>query len=225
MLAVCGLRAGAAPEVPAATPTGIKLDTSWKRQVYAFVLENGAHPAWGMAHAERDYQLAGQLAGKEGIQLDDDALFAAAFLHDIGALPKYFKTDADHAARAADRAEPLLRQWGFPMSKWPLVKDLILGHNYYAPAPASRAAQAFRDADMLDFLGAIGAARILALTEERDGVKGALAGPAAMLKGFAADLPGKFSLPASREIAAKRLSELEQFLKTLDEESFAGAAL
>ena len=145
-----------AATVPAASMTGIQLDSSWRRQVYAFVIDNGSHPAWGVAHSERDFQLAGRLARNEGIKMDEDALFAAAFLHDIGALPQYFKPDVDHAARSAELAEPLLRQWGFPMEKWPLVKELILGHNYYAPAPAGRAALAFRDADILDFLRSIG---------------------------------------------------------------------
>ena len=217
--------APAAPAFPTATPTGIPLDTAWRRQAYAFVIENGSHPAWGMAHSERDFQLAWLLARKEGIQMDDDALFAAAFLHDIGALPQYFKPETDHAARSAELAEPLLRQWGFPREKWPLTKELILGHNYYGPAPTSRAALAFRDADILDFLGSIGIARILALTEERDGLKGTLAAPVTMLKGFAAELPAKCSLPAAREIAGTRLQELEKFLKNLDQESFYGSAL
>jgi len=218
-------QAPAAPDVPAATPTGIPLNTAWRRQVYAFGIDNGSHPAWGMAHSERDFQMTELLARNEGIAIDYDVLFAAAFLHDIGALPQYYTPETDHAARSVELAEPLLKQWGFPMEKWPLTKELIAGHNYYGPVPASRAAQAFRDADILDFLGSIGIARILAITEERDGIKGTLTEPVAMLKGFAAELPAKCSLPAAKEIVGKRLQELEKFLKDLDQESLSGSAL
>jgi len=217
--------AHAAPAVPAATPTGIRLDTAWRQQLYSFLLENGAHPAWGMAHAERNFQTALLLARKEGIEMDEDTLFAAAYLHDIGALPQYFKPEADHAVRSAELAEPLLAKWGFPMKKWPRTKAIILGHNYLDPAPAARDALAFRDADILDFLGSIGAARMLALTEDRDGVKGALAAPVAALKAFAAGLPDKCTLPSAISIAALRRQELQQFLSTLDQESYSSTAL
>lgn len=83
--------APAAPSVPSATATGIQLNTAWRQRLYGFLLENGAHPAWGMAHSERNFQMTLLLARKEGIDTDEDALFAAAYLHDIGALPRYFK--------------------------------------------------------------------------------------------------------------------------------------
>src|SRR4051794_24241258 len=64
------------------TSTGIPLDTQWKQQIYDFALKNVKHPAWGIAHSERNYQLTKTLAAAEHIALDLDVLFASAFLHD-----------------------------------------------------------------------------------------------------------------------------------------------
>jgi len=134
------------------TATGIAVDSEWKRALYEFAKTNSVHPSWGIAHSERDYQTTKSLAQKEGITLDDDVLFAAAFLHDIGGLSPFAQKDVDHAVRSTQVIEPLLPAWGFPIQKWSQVKEMILGHTYYGPAPASREALAFRDADYSRFL-------------------------------------------------------------------------
>jgi uncharacterized protein len=117
------------------TATGITVDSEWKRALYEFAKTNSVHPSWGIAHSERDYQTSKSLAQKEGITLDDDVLFAAAFLHDIGGLSPFAQKDVDHAVRSTQVIEPLLPAWGFPMQKWSQVKEMILGHTYYGPVP------------------------------------------------------------------------------------------
>lgn len=207
------------------TATGIPLDSNWKIQVYDFAKKNVRHPSWGLAHSERDYQVTKTLASKEALNLDDDVLFATAFLHDIGGIAPFDKKGVDHAVRSVEVVEPLLQQWGFPMKKFPLVKEMILGHTYYGPVPASREAQAFRDADVLDFLGSIGIARILATTEEQVGNAGLIAPTVGTLKDFAKTMAAQCSLTACKELAKPRQLELEQFLFSIDQQSFAGRAL
>lgn len=68
------------------TESGIPLNAPWKRTIYDFAKTNLKHPAWGWAHSERDYQLALELARIEKLTVDQEILFAAAFLHDVGAI-------------------------------------------------------------------------------------------------------------------------------------------
>ena len=207
------------------TATGIAIDSEWKKSLYAYAQKNVIHPAWGIAHSERDYQLAKSLATAEGFAIDPDVLFAAAFLHDLGGIGTFARNGVDHAVRSVELAEPLLRSWGFPMQKWAEVKDLILGHTYYSPAPMRPASLAFRDADLLDFLGSIGIARILAVTEEAGRGSLTLKNPFDTLRSFQATLPGKLSLKASHPEGAIRIEQMRSFFREVDRASFGGAAL
>lgn len=207
------------------TATGILLDSSWKQQVYDYANANVKHPSWGITHSERNYQVSVTLANKEGFTIDHDVLFVASFLHDLGGIHPHEVDGVDHAARSVELIEPLLQKWGFPMQKFTQVKEMILGHTYYGPKPESQPALAFRDADILDFLGAIGIARILAITQEPGRTDGTLTPVVNILKSFAKSLPGKCSLKACVTIAEPRKKELDQFLLNLDEQSFSGKAL
>jgi uncharacterized protein len=218
-----GLSLASDPSGP--TATGIPVDSDWKKQVYAYAQKNVRHPSWGLAHSERDYQVAKSLALTEKIDMDLDVLFACAFLHDLGGIAPFAKDGVDHAVRSAELVEPLLQQWGFPMAKWPQVKEMILGHTYYGPVPQSLAAQAFRDADVLDFLGSIGVARILAVTEEPGRASFQLKPSVGVLRDFAQTMAGHCSLQTCRELAKPRQLELSNFLTTLDQATFGSKAL
>ncbi|MGE5506953.1 MAG: HD domain-containing protein, partial [Chitinophagales bacterium] len=115
-----------------------------------------SHPAWGFDHGERVFRLALDLAGEE--TLDEEALFAAARLHDTGAFAPYRRPRCDHALRSVEVAPDLLAGAGFPMEKVALVQEIIRGHMFDAEPGPSREAVFFHDADTLDFLGAVGAA-------------------------------------------------------------------
>jgi uncharacterized protein len=58
----------------------------WRASVSKFAAEHFRHPAWGFSHSVRDYELARDLAREDKITLDDDVLYAAAYLHDMAAL-------------------------------------------------------------------------------------------------------------------------------------------
>jgi len=60
-------------------------EPAWRQTVRAFAASNFKNPAWGFSHSERDYELARQLAASDHVVLDDDVLFAAAYLHDMAA--------------------------------------------------------------------------------------------------------------------------------------------
>ena len=81
--------ATAAAAEATATPAGIPLDSPWRRSIHAHAQENLAHPSWGWRHSERNYLLAVSLAEAEGLAIDPDVLFAAAFLHDWGGIAPF----------------------------------------------------------------------------------------------------------------------------------------
>jgi len=212
----------AAKGEPNKTATGIPLDTDWKKSIYSFAQKNVVHPAWGINHSERDYQVTKSIAQNEKLDLDEDVLFAAAFLHDVGGIPPYYDKNIDHAIRSVQVIEPLLPQWRFPMEKWPAVKDMILGHTYYGPLPSLAISKAFRDADILDFLGNIGTARILAITQDPIMGKPTLQPMLDTLTDFTQSMPPKCSYSTCRSMAGPRVVEMLAFLKGLSLESING---
>lgn len=231
-LCAAGLLFGASPsqppsqppaELPTATATGIPLDAPWKQSLYEFARQKVRHPSWGLTHSERDYQNTVKLAALEKVAVDRDTLLAAALLHDLGGIGDNQVPGVDHAVRSAQLAEPLLREWGFPMEKWPDVQEIILGHVYYKPASAHPVARLFRDADILDFLGSMGVARLLAATGELD-KNPSLASTAKVIEQFATDMPGKLASQSARDRAPALVDEMRGFVGKLKSYSYDGAA-
>ena len=205
------------------TPTGIPLDKSWKVKLNDFALKNVVHQSWGYPHAERNFHNTLSLAKLEGIAVDGDVLLAAALLHDIGGLPPFEQVGVDHGIRSAEVAEPLLLSIGFPANKIEAVKEIIIGHIYYGPKPTSAIAQLFRDADILDFLGAMGVSRILAANLEL-GKNPAVENSIKTLRTMMEKLPGELSSQSAKAEATIRLREMRAFLTTLERYSFQGRA-
>jgi uncharacterized protein len=206
------------------TKSGIVLDQPWKETVYEFAANNLQHTAWGLEHSERDYQLARVLAAGDGLEIDEDVLFAAAFLHDIAAFEPYAVAGEDHSNTGADKAGTILEPAGFPMSKLPSVQAAIRAHMYYAEVPAEPVAQVLHDADTLNFLGAIGVTRIISLTT-REGLAKDLPTAVATLENFSRQLPASLVTATAKAVAADRVQEMESFLATLRAQSADGRAL
>lgn len=176
------------------------------------------HPAWGWQHAERNYQIALELAKGDDLTVDPDVLFAACMLHDMAAFAPY-QAIGEHGDVAARESEPILRGAGFPMQKFPLVAAAMRGHMYYSNPGSDPNAIVLHDADSLDFLGAIGAVRMIALTGE----KAPSAAPAiATLRGFIHDIPPKLITKTAQRMGAQRVAELQALLDAYQRESFVG---
>ena len=214
-----GARGAAAP---AQTATGIALDAPWKATIYELARTTFKHPAWGWQHSERDYRLALEVAQGDRLTVDTDVLFAAAFLHDMAAFAPYEKKGMEHGDRAAETSEAVLRDAGFPMAKFPAVQAAERGHMYYSVAGTVPEAIALHDADSLDFLGSMGAVRILALTGE---AKPDATGAIKTLRSFLRDIPPKLITNTAKRLGAQRFAELTAFLDRLQAESYDGAAI
>jgi uncharacterized protein len=204
------------PTAPAAAPAA-----GWRETLRQYSKEHLDHPAWGSAHARRDYELTKELARRSKLEVDDDALFAAAMLHDIGAIEGYSKPGVEHMARALELIDPILTEAGFPKEKIPLVRTIVSNHMYFSnPSGLPSEAVLFRDADTLDFLGAIGVTRIFALTGKHRWAPD-IDGAEATVRKNAAELPARLTTTAAKEIGAERVKEMNDFLDRLKREKEA----
>jgi HD superfamily phosphodiesterase len=165
----------------------------------------------------RDYALARELAAADHVALDDDVLFAAAYLHDMAAFKPWESEKLDHSDVAAGIVDTVLEGTGFPMAKIDAVRGAIRTHMYYRD-PAGAEALYLHDADALDWLGAIGVARIMALVDPNGGNPD---GPKAvkMLEDNLKEVPARVLSPAGRARVDARRAEQEEFLRDLQRET------
>jgi len=203
--------------IPAATPQ--KSGVSWRSVVATFAAEHFRHPAWGYSHCVRDYELARALASQDKVQLDDDVLFAAAYLHDMAAFAPWDreKEGIDHADEGARIVDTVLAKTDFPMSKIEAVRGAIRTH-MFDRMPVGLEAVYLHDADALDWLGAIGVARIFALVDPNGGNPD---GPKAarVLRENLSKVPQGVVSPAARARLPALQKELSTFLADLDSET------
>ena len=185
----------------------------WRDKVYSFASENFKHPAWGFSHCQRDYDLARQLAREDNVILDDDILFAASFLHDIAAFPKWSVPKVDHSDQGAEVAVSLLQEMDFPKEKLPAVRAAIATHMYYRK-PAAPEALYLHDADAIDWLGAIGIVRAFALLGPTKGSVETTAVAVDLSKKLRDVPPQVFSKAGKARLPAV-ISETEKFLQDL----------
>jgi uncharacterized protein len=189
----------------------------WRQQVVEFAAQHFHHPAWGYSHCVRDYELARELAAADRVTLDDDVLFAAAYLHDIAAFAPWEKPDVDHQDAGAQVVGKILTDMGFPAAKLEAVRGAIRTH-MYDRNPVGPEALYLHDADALDWLGAIGVARIFALVDPNGGKPD---GPEAarMLEDYLEQVPSRVLSQAGRARVPQRQAELQHFLDNLRHES------
>ena len=150
LLAPITLAATLPAAAPAQTATGIPLDAPWKVTIYELARSKFHHPAWGWQHSERNYQIAMELARGDGLRVDTDVVFAAAFLHDMAAFMPCWDAKMEHGDCAAEQSGDILHAAGFPMQKLPAVLAAERGRMYYSSPGTQPEAIVLHDADSLD---------------------------------------------------------------------------
>jgi uncharacterized protein len=213
MFAAIWLSVGIAAAAPAASPPS----ADWRVTVREFAASHFKNPAWGFSHCLRDYALAAELAAADHVAIDDDVLYAAAYLHDIAAFAPWEELKVDHSDVGARVVDTVLKGTGFPMEKIDAVRGAIRTHMYYRD-PVGPEALYLHDADALDWLGAIGVARIMALVDPHGGNPDAPKA-VAMLVDNLNKVPARVLSPAGRTRVPERKAELEKFLADLRRET------
>ena len=180
-----------------------------------------AKPPDKFSHQPRLYQLAKRLA--EGQPYDDDVLFAAAWLHDLGVFighrPAALTRLAtwDHIAYANRQVPGVLRQLGFPESKIPAVMEVIRTH-LPSSTPTCFEGELLREADILEQLGAIAVLRNVSKVG-RDTRFVRYADALQVLRRNIEQLPAQLHLPAARRLAGPRVETLKAFLAAAEAEA------
>ena len=180
-----------------------------------------AKPPDKFTHQPRLYHLAKRLA--EGQPYDDDILFAAAWMHDLGVFVGHRPEDLaalaawDHIAYAARKVPEIVQQLGFPAAKIPAVIEAIRTH-LPSGKPTSFEGTLLRDADLLEQLGAIGALRAVSKVG-RDTRFVRLADPLRSLLRGVEELPAQLRLASARRLAEPRVAILRAFLDAAQAEA------
>jgi uncharacterized protein len=179
-----------------------------------------ANPQHKFGHQPRLYALTNQIG--QGLTYDDDVVFAAVWLHDLGVFIGHRPEDEDalktwdHVAYITEKASAILTEAGFPEEKIPAVLEVIRTHQPH-DIPLTLEAKIARDADILEQLGAIGITRTLAklgsdtrfltFTDALNALKKQLE-----------TLPTKLHLEASKKLAASRIKLMRSFIQSLASE-------
>jgi uncharacterized protein len=202
------------------TKAGAEKDNDFRASLAEYV-RSQALPVDKLGHQPRLYGLT-QLVG-EGMTYDDDVVYAAAWLHDLGVFVGHRPEDPEQLARwdnvsyAMKQAPDVLLQSGFPTTKVAQVVEAIRTHQPHQ-RPGSLEATILRDADILEQLGAIGIVRVVAKIG-RDTRYPRFTDAAATLRKSLADLPSQLQLDTAKMLARPRVALLESFLQELDEEA------
>ena len=181
-----------------------------------------ALPIDKLGHQPRLYALT-QLVGR-GVSYDDDVVYAAAWLHDLGVFIGHRPEDPellsgwDNVSYAMKQAPAALLRSGFPSTKVAQVVEVIRTHQPHL-SPTTLEGTILRDADILEQLGAIGIMRVVAKIG-RDTRYPTFTDAAATLRKSLADLPGKIQLDTAKTLAQPRISLLQAFLNELNEEAY-----
>jgi uncharacterized protein len=192
----------------------------WRGAV-AHYISGEAKPVDKYSHQPRLYALTQQIGS--GMDYDDDVVYAAAWLHDLGVFVGHRPENPDelavwnHVAYTVARAPGLLRGFGFPPDKIVPVLECIENHQP-ADEPKSIESTILRDADILEQLGAIGIARTVCKVG-RDTRFHTFADAAASLTRALETLPGCIRLPVARQLAVPRIDLLRTWLNALHAES------
>jgi uncharacterized protein len=180
-----------------------------------------ANPPDKFSHQARLYRLSAHLAA--GNPHDDDVLFAAAWLHDLGVFVGHRPeepaalTNWDCVGYAMARTPSLLESFGFPKAKIPVVVEAIRTHQ---PSfePTCFEGVVLRDADILEQLGSVAVLRTVSKVG-RDTRFVLFSDAMSVLRRNVNELPGKLRLEAARRLAIPKVEALRLFLAAAETEA------
>jgi uncharacterized protein len=191
------------------------------RQAIGDYIAREAEPGDKFGHQPRLYALTQQIGA--GLDYDDDVVFAAAWLHDIGVFTGHRPEGEEALTRwnnvvyAIERAPALLAATGFPMERSGAVVEAIRTHQA-AEQPTTIEGIILRDADILEQLGAIGILRAVSKVG-RDTRFPTFTTAVQSLRKALATLPDQIRLESAQELARPKIQALKAFLQAVEVES------
>jgi uncharacterized protein len=192
----------------------------WRESVVAYIRVE-AQPEDKFGHQPRAYALAKTIG--QDIEYDDDILFAAVWMHDLGVFLGHRPQDSqqlsrwDHIPYTISRSRGLLTQWGFPVEKLDGVAEAIR-HHQAKDEPTTVEGTLLRDADILEQLGAIGILRAT-VKVGRDTRFPSFSSILPVLSHAVNHLTAQTRLTRSRAMAQARAEVLRSFLSAVHDEA------
>ena len=211
--------------ISGAVPQTRRVKTPDFRQAVIDYIREQAKPVDKFSHQPRLYELMRAIGA--GQRYDDDVVFAAVWLHDLGVFVGHRPEEPaalaqwDCVAYAMHLTPEVLSRFGFPAEKIPVVVEAIRTHQPQED-PASIEGVILRDADILEQLGAVTVLRTVCKIG-RDTRFKTFPDALRVLRKNTDTLPGQLKLPNSRRLAAPRLQVLQQFLAAAEAEDCAAA--
>jgi uncharacterized protein len=195
-------------------------DTGGYREALREYIRREARPFDKFGHQPRLYALARQVGA--GRDFDDNVIFAAVWLHDLGVFIGHRPEDPESLARwdsvawAMEKAPAVLRTVGFPEAKIAAVVEAIRTHQP-SGEPVTMEGTIVRDADILEQLGAIAILRTVSKVG-RDTRFPTFTDAVASLRRSLQILPQQIRLDTTRALAAEKIRTLEVFLEAVQVE-------
>ena len=191
------------------------------RKLIAEYVRAQARPVDKYGHQPRLYTLTTQIGA--GLNYDDDVVYAAAWLHDLGVFIGHRPEDPDalsnwdNVAYAMEKATTVLLRCGFPESKVPAVIEAIRTHQPGCK-PVTLEGTILRDADILEQLGAIAVWRSVCKVG-RDTRFPTFTDVRSVLSNNLENLPGQLALASAKVLAEPRIRILREFLAATEQEA------
>jgi uncharacterized protein len=167
-----------------------------------------ANPTHKFGHQPRLYALTQQIG--EGLTYDDDVVFAAVWLHDLGVFIGH-RPDAeetlktwDHVAYVTEKAPSILKEAAFPEEKIPAVLEVIRTHQ---PQDTP-----------ITTVGAIGITRTLAKLGSDTRFCTFTEALHALQKQLTT-LPLQLRIETSKTLAIPRIAAMQSFVEALESEA------
>ena len=188
----------------------------WRAHVTAFTDKLYGHI--DDTHNQRNYFWAKKLAAIDHVTLDDDVIFAAAMLHDVGSMDGWMVKDQEHGDTAAAKLDKMLAGTDFPKDKMDRVREAMRTHMFYRPPGPSPEARYLHDADALDNTGTIGIIWML------EGIKAKAPGftsqrAVQILRGDSSKIEQGAVTPAGKAEMATRVAERKAVMDALARET------
>ena len=191
---------------------------AWRGHITSFTAKLFGHV--NDAHNQRNYFWATKLAAADHVTLDDDVVFAAAYLHDVGSMEGWQVEGQEHGNTAAAKLDQMLAGTDFPKEKMDRVREAMRTHMFYRDPGNSPEARYLHDADALDNVGTVGIAWLLeAVNTDPKGAGFTSTKAVEILTNGAPKIEARAVTPAGRAEMATRIAERKAFMDQLSRET------
>ena len=133
---------------------------SLKQEVYDLMINDSAHD---FDHIMRVFKNAQKICKKENAR--ENLVLSAVLLHDIVSYPKSDKRSKLSSIKSAVKSKKILKKFNFTKEEIQIISDAIRDHSFSRnKIPMTLEGKILQDADRLDAIGAIGIARVFAVS-------------------------------------------------------------